>query len=446
MNVVNVLLKTLRLGRLPGDVLYRFVGDVKLYQDRKRDGKGPLTDLGLPPRFAIRRRMVDALVAAYKQDYDRWYILAHSLGSVVAFNGLMETEHALPNYLKESVWRDLLGDLLRTDPNANPKHVSSMMPRRPLWIENDRQVLDRAKLFGRLRGFVTYGSPLDKFAHLWPQIVNVNKDNGVFPARFEWINVFDYTDPVGARLDAFKGAFGKESKPNNLAYKAHPLLLWSHTRYLKRKRRRSKSTFARLLVKWMLCGNPFETPDSTKRGLGTNWYRSRRMPILWQSIMWVTVALLPLGGIATVLEFLFFECDSCSVIGASVAWGVCVLLCALMVVGAAASIVFVAGLVRRRIENLLDCRVKPHEIKRRAAGIGFLLVLLLAVGLRAHAELTVVCITDDVCMIRSKWPAGNVGVLRTGEGAVVVDTMTAWWHGAAVLGKAKEITGRMSRS
>ena len=354
VNVVNAVLKTLRLGHVPGEVLYRYVGDVKLYQDRKRDGKGPLTDLGLPPRFAIRRRMVDALVAAYKQDYDRWYILAHSLGSIVAFNGLMETEHALPNYLREPVWRNLLCDLLKTDPDADPMHVTSMMPRRPLWIEDDKQVLDRAKLFGRLRGFVTYGSPLDKFAYLWPQIVNINKDNGVFPAGFEWINVYDHTDPVGARLDAFKGAFGKNSKPTNLAYKAHALLLWSHTRYLKRKQRRSKGTFARLLLEWMLHGDRFQSPRSAERGIGTNWYKWRLVPILWRWTMWATVALLLSVGIAVVLELLFFECDLCSALSA---WQILfprILLRALFVVVAAVLAVSVAGLVRCWVENLLD--------------------------------------------------------------------------------------------
>lgn len=44
-------------------------------------------------------------------------------------------------------------------------------------------------------------------------------------------------------------------------------------------------------------------------------------------------------------------------------------------------------------------------------------------------------------MLRSKLPVGNVSVLRTGEGAVVVDTMATRGQGAAVLRKAKEITG-----
>jgi len=73
---------------------------------------------------------------------------------------------------------------------------------------------------------VTYGSPLDKFAFLWPQIVSINRDVNVWSAGFEWINVFDHTDPVAAKLTAFHGAMGRDVK--NFAYKASPFLLYSH--------------------------------------------------------------------------------------------------------------------------------------------------------------------------------------------------------------------------
>ena len=41
-------------------------------------------------------------------NYDRWYVMAHSLGSVVAFNGLMETSYAWPGYLDRGRWADLV--------------------------------------------------------------------------------------------------------------------------------------------------------------------------------------------------------------------------------------------------------------------------------------------------------------------------------------------------
>ena len=59
-----------------------------------------------PPRAAIRRRMIRVMIDVAKADYDRWYILAHSLGTVVAWNGLMEIQQALPNYLDRKCWKN----------------------------------------------------------------------------------------------------------------------------------------------------------------------------------------------------------------------------------------------------------------------------------------------------------------------------------------------------
>ena len=57
--------------------------------------------------------------------YCRWYILAHSLGSVAAWNGLMETEHCLPNYLDEARWRRLQeADSGKEDPERYTKSLS----------------------------------------------------------------------------------------------------------------------------------------------------------------------------------------------------------------------------------------------------------------------------------------------------------------------------------
>jgi len=81
-------------------VIFDYLGDVKLYQDWfERDD--PRADaIGEKSRVAIRRRMVRALAQtaaeAQSADIAGYYVFAHSLGTVVAFNGLMETELALP--------------------------------------------------------------------------------------------------------------------------------------------------------------------------------------------------------------------------------------------------------------------------------------------------------------------------------------------------------------
>lgn len=306
VNVLNFALRKLRLGQVPGgDVFYQFVGDVKLYQDRGRASQGPLTDLGEPRRVAIRRRFVRVLVDAYRARYDRWYILAHSLGTVVAWNGLMETEHALPNYLDNNVWEDLKAT---NDPVLGPRKdgkkrsVSDMMPSRPVWIDDDEQVLYREKLFERLHGFVTYGSPLDKFAYLWKQIVNINKDTFVWHRDFEWVNVFEHTDPVSSPLAAFSGAIPKDTpQPRNLAYKASRKLLLSHLQYLHLRGNRNGmppgDLFVMRLVSWVLDGKrPFPSPGPAD----AHWYQNSKAShgFLLRAPMWLLATLALVWAIA----------------------------------------------------------------------------------------------------------------------------------------------------
>src|SRR5262249_54001204 len=103
------LLKRLNFGVWsPVNTFVNYLSAVRLYTQNRRSGGGPLDGLREPPRFTIRRRMVRAIVDVACSNYDRWYILAHSLGSVVAFNGLMTHAHSLPNYLDERRWRRLV--------------------------------------------------------------------------------------------------------------------------------------------------------------------------------------------------------------------------------------------------------------------------------------------------------------------------------------------------
>ena len=104
LSFLSVILRKVLSFDLRPDILVQYLGDVKLYQQGKREGKGPLIDLGEPPRISVRRRMVKGLVEMSLRNYDRWYVLSHSLGTLVAFNGLMETEEALPNYLNQKLW------------------------------------------------------------------------------------------------------------------------------------------------------------------------------------------------------------------------------------------------------------------------------------------------------------------------------------------------------
>lgn len=189
-------------------LLVQYVGDVRNYEARAVPGDSALSDPGHPRRVGIRRRMVTEMVAlGADPGIDRWYVLAHSLGTVVAYNGLTEIGHALPNYLPQDQWRRL-PQALREDEGCRRRpstDVPNMMPSRPLWL-GDRDVINRPLLFERLRGVLTYGSPLEKFASLWPRIVATADDrsDGANPlGRCRWLNLRAPQDPIGDDLCRF---------------------------------------------------------------------------------------------------------------------------------------------------------------------------------------------------------------------------------------------------
>lgn len=242
----------------PVKTFVNYLSGVKLYTQNSRAGGGTLDGIREPPRFAIRRRMVRAIVDVAGADYDRWYILAHSLGAVVAFNGLMTLGHSLPNYLDEQRWRRLCRKPGWVGPPRGDREAlppidpdKPEIPRRPLWIGDEPVVVYRDRLFERLRGFLTYGSPLDKFAGMWPAYVPLNKDETVFRQGTLWINIFDRTDPVAAALKAYDGTV---LSPINYGYAAYPVLLYSHLKYLElddHPRYRGKQP-ADCVVDWLL--------------------------------------------------------------------------------------------------------------------------------------------------------------------------------------------------
>jgi hypothetical protein len=203
--------------------------------------------------------MIRTICDVVASDYDRWYILAHSLGSVVAFNALMEPDEVLPNYLDSKRWQEIA-------PKAHDARIDIALqkrrPSRPAWIP-PTVALSRRTLFQGFKGLLTYGSPLDKFATLWPARVPLNKEENVFRDDVEWVNVYDVTDPVGAHLDYFEPAAPGPGRIRalNLCYKASPIMLWSHVGYLRTHRNR-RDELADRTVEWLVSGGPFPQPSA----------------------------------------------------------------------------------------------------------------------------------------------------------------------------------------
>ena len=169
-----------------------------------------------------------------------------------------------------------------------------MMPRRPLWLKPD-EVIFRDKLFAKLEGFLTYGSPLDKFSALWGSIIGINKQPAFAPG-FEWINVFDETDSVSGSLDDFDnladpGQNGNRihAEPKNLAFSAFPGLLISHLKYLSYDRD-DPGRLVNRLCEWLIKGGSFPKPASEASG----WRIGKARPgrYVFHLFQWVIVGVL----------------------------------------------------------------------------------------------------------------------------------------------------------
>jgi len=262
--LIGGLMKFFRVPTIPSArILLEYFGDVKLYGQQSRRG-GPLTDIGTPPRFMIRRRFIRSLIDTALGDYNRWYVFSHSLGSVVAFNGLMEPGHSLANYIDVERWQKCreTPNLIQRLPDSSTTDVAKMMPARPAWLD-DAEAVDRRVLFSKFRGLLTYGSPLDKFAVLFPATVPLNRDQAVFPQEAEWVNIYEPTDPVGGSLDFF-GPFldavqspGRTAiAPENHSIRCYPVALLSHIRYFGLASSGS-AALADAIQKWIIRGETF---------------------------------------------------------------------------------------------------------------------------------------------------------------------------------------------
>ena len=244
-------------------VLLQYFGDVQAYQEDPRVDTGSGRDMALPPRVSIRRRMVQEMVAMAERRFDKWYVMAHSLGSVVAFNGLTEPDYILANYLQKEHWRRL-DDRLRT--TWKTSDTNAMWPRRPTWLKT-RDAVSREQLFKNLGGLVTYGCPLHLFVDLWPHVVPTNRTEA-FQSDFKWINVYSPFDPMSGSLRVFADPGAEQDgalRPSSFRYTGCRAALLAHVGYL--KRRAKERDLGSALGKWWLRGEEFALPgDSYWRG------------------------------------------------------------------------------------------------------------------------------------------------------------------------------------
>ena len=303
LSLLSVILRQVLGFDLRPDILIQYLGDVKLYQQGARVGKGPLVDLGQPPRGSIRRRMVKGLVQMSLSKYDRWYILSHSLGTLIAFNGLMETDAALANYLDQDLWdkwQQFSNKKAQEEDKLTPDQEDNMLPSRPAWLNPD-DIIDRSDLFNKLQGVMTYGSPLSKFAVFWPAIVPINKDTDVFAPGFEWINVYDPSDPVADQTKYFQFTTSDRTQqppvetqhPTEIAYKAESLHLVSHGEYLTCNPKR-QHPLVKKVADWLLTGEEFK-PAPTSAGWPTPNGTLAQVYVFIRVLIWLVLGFLIAG-------------------------------------------------------------------------------------------------------------------------------------------------------
>jgi hypothetical protein len=288
-------------------IFVNYVAGVKLYNQKHRMGAGfpgepkdLLDTIGEPPRVSVRRRMMETLLDVANHDYSRWYVLAHSLGSVIAFNGLMETAYAWPGYTTTRPFvRYPVGHLNPLEGPANsqwPIPHGETIPQRPVGLSANI-VAYRSRIFARFHGLITFGSPLEKFATIWPARVPISKEPAFRTGTF-WLNVYDPVDPISGVLRSFNGSHPDCCPdPTNVGYSASSVLLLAHIRYLRGPH--GKKTLGDGVAELLVTGNR----DQITESVGRRWFSTKsprnqsRSAWAWCSWFLAVILLAVLGAL-----------------------------------------------------------------------------------------------------------------------------------------------------
>jgi hypothetical protein len=227
---------------------------------------------------------------------------------VVAYNGITEIGHALPNYLSEAQWNALPSPFKANQGVARrpESDLHLMMPARPAWLAPD-EVINRRRLFKGLHGLLTYGSPLDKFAAIWPRIVASGTDciDGKPPFRkyCRWINLNSANDPVSGKIDSFSDPVLERVLPalENYGTTHDALPGLSHIRYF-RSRERSVDTRRvrqrREIMDWLIGGPGAVIGDDRPRAANTRAAVQFVLIIIALSLLTGAVAVFAGGAMA----------------------------------------------------------------------------------------------------------------------------------------------------
>jgi hypothetical protein len=82
--VFNLLRVIPGVGHIPFiRAVFTYLSSVQLYQETEGKITGELTDFDNARRVSIQRRLANLMITLHESDCDYWFIIAHSLGSVI---------------------------------------------------------------------------------------------------------------------------------------------------------------------------------------------------------------------------------------------------------------------------------------------------------------------------------------------------------------------------
>jgi hypothetical protein len=222
--------------------VYAYMSSVKLYQQKKNDTNQDVLDQVISRRVRIQKRVINLFLSMAESEFDQWFVLAHSLGSVIAFKALMYDGCAFARSLTYDRWSRVENDWKIKSPILSRNFLDK--PPLPWWL-SESDAIDLNAIYERFGGIVTYGSPVETFATLWPSIVEINDDLSHFHAN--WINLYDRRDFISSPVKSFN-TVSDHLSIINVEVDSHWLIAKSHTNYLTAKR--ASSDVLRNLIGW----------------------------------------------------------------------------------------------------------------------------------------------------------------------------------------------------
>jgi hypothetical protein len=255
-------------------VTVKFLGDVQMYAEsdeirQKVNGKffsvlARLDGFADQTRKSILARRGDPLLEQFAAFDDfshrEIYVVAHSEGTVVAYNSLVQAQmiaNGSGGYPDDEFVR------------ASKEHAKLPPDSDYAWL-------------GKVRGLVTLGSPLDKHYFIWNSRFRKHQLQRDPEQRIPWLNFYDYNDPVAYSLEELRTPdrgqkktdadrmFDLDKAGGDFGFERYPVPGVAHVRYWT-----DRSVYNQIVHLMGLSATQPEFPGSI------GWVRAARLAPIW---------------------------------------------------------------------------------------------------------------------------------------------------------------------